>query len=91
MWLPEIGQTRGLPLLVQDLRNGHLVTRIKVLQEANTIAYAPERSTSRRAAMVEESVTTRIRNRARAPATSPPDMPDEADIPVDVQPETPGR
>ena len=24
MWLPEVGQARGLPLLAQDLRNGHL-------------------------------------------------------------------
>ena len=24
MWLPEVGQARGLPLLAQDLRHGHL-------------------------------------------------------------------
>ena len=42
---------------------GDLVGRIKALKEANTIESAPERSASRRAATIEESVTTRIRNR----------------------------
>ena len=42
---------------------GELVGRIKALKEANTIESAPERSSNRRAATIEESVTTRIRNR----------------------------
>jgi hypothetical protein len=67
---------------------GELVSRIKALKEANTIESTPERSASRRAATIEESVTTRIRNRAQAHAASQPDISGEAAVPVDVQHET---
>ncbi len=42
-----------------------LVTRMKALKAAHTIEATPERSTQRRAASIEEAVTTRIMNRAR--------------------------
>ncbi len=34
MWLPAIGQAQDLPLLAQDLRNGHLVLGQRVAQQA---------------------------------------------------------
>jgi hypothetical protein len=43
-----------------------LVARIKALMAAHTIEPAPERSTTRRAATAEESVTARIRRRIKA-------------------------
>jgi len=67
---------------------GELVDRIKALKEANTIESAPERSASRRAATIEESVTTRIRHRAQAHAAPQPETADEHDVPADAPPET---
>jgi hypothetical protein len=34
LWLPEVGQARGLPPLAQDLRNGHLDTSILETEES---------------------------------------------------------
>jgi hypothetical protein len=66
---------------------GELVARIKALSEANTVESAPERSANRRAATIEESVTTRIRNRAQAHPASQHETCEDA-IPVDNQSET---
>src|SRR5262245_14797746 len=59
-----------------------LVTRIKALKAAHTIDATPERSTSRRSATAEASVTTRIRQRLRDISTSQPETTD-----ADVSPE----
>ena len=63
---------------------GALVERLKALHTAHTLDAAPERSAPRRAATVEEAITTRIRQREQAEAASEPD-----DVPVPVAPPTP--
>jgi hypothetical protein len=55
---------------------GTLVERLKALHAAHTLEAAPERSTPRRTATVEEAITTRIRQREQAePAPQPEDTP----------------
>jgi hypothetical protein len=55
---------------------GTLVERLKALHAAHTLEAAPERSTPRRTATVEEAITTRIRQREQAePAPKPEDTP----------------
>jgi hypothetical protein len=56
---------------------GEIVARIKTLQAAHTLEAAPERTAPRCAATVEESVTSRIRNRSQAQAQpeAAPDSP----------------
>jgi len=63
---------------------GALVERLKAMHAAHTLDAAPERSAPRRAATVEEAITTRIRQREQAEAASEPD-----DVPVPVAPPTP--
>ena len=67
-----------------------LVARIKALKGAHTIEPAPERSTARRAATAEESVTTRIRRRIKARSEPQPEA-DAAPYPPEgpVTPVTP--
>jgi hypothetical protein len=62
-----------------------LVARIKALKGAHTIEPAPERSTTRRAATAEESMTTCIRRRIKARSEPQPEAepaPDLSEGPV---------
>ena len=63
---------------------GALVERLKAMHAAHTLDAAPERSAPRRAATVEEAITTRIRQREQVEAAPPP-----VDEPSPVVPTTP--
>ena len=63
---------------------GALVERLKAMHAAHTLDAAPERSAPRRAATVEEAITTRIRQREQAEAVPQPE-----DTPAPVSPPTP--
>ena len=61
-----------------------LVQRIKALRTANTIGAAPERTAQRKAATMEESVTTRIMRGMEQQEAQP--EPEHIDIPVQEKP-----
>jgi hypothetical protein len=66
---------------------GEVVERIKALKAVHTLEAAPERTAQRSAATIEESVTTRIRNRAQEQSLPQPEA--EPSSPAMSEPPSP--
>jgi hypothetical protein len=66
---------------------GDLVARLKALHAAHTVEAAPERSTPRPTATVEEAITTRIRQREQAETVPQPDEEPSPGLPATPAPQ----